>query len=170
MDAYTNNVAVVGRRTTGTKTQHYLVAGPGWHGTVPAGATLISASGNWVWLLVRTLIQGPAELSAVHQLQDSISLRVLQPFQPQPSAVPKANDAENFIAVVNEALALNPPPAAHQAVLERIAKVGLRPGAALPAPAVLDAWKSEFPKLKQRQRSALSPNSPCQRSPRYRYE
>jgi hypothetical protein len=150
MDAFTNNFAIVGRRTTGTKPQRYLIAGPGWHGTVPAGAKLISAPGNWVWVLVRTLVQGPADLDAVHQLQDGVLLRVVNPFQTQPLIAPKVDDAANFIAVVNQALALNPPPSADQAVLERIARVGIGPGAAQPDATVLEAWNAEFPQLKKR--------------------
>ena len=75
MDVFTNNFAVVGRRTTGTKPQHYYVVGPDWQGSAPAGATLIRAPGNWVWVLVRILVQGPEELPQVQRLQDEISLR-----------------------------------------------------------------------------------------------
>lgn len=150
LDAFTNNFATIGRRTTGTAPQHYLVVGPHWHGTAPADAKLIRAPGNWVWVLVRTLIQDKSELALVHRLQDGITLRAVQPFAARPPVVPVDNDAENFIAVVNQALAENPPPAADRALLERIAAVGIKPGAGLPEAGVVDAWKAAFPQLRQR--------------------
>ena len=149
MDVFTNNFATVGRRTTGTRPQHYFVVGPDWKGTAPAGATLIRAPGNWVWVLVRILIQGPDEMSEVRHLQDAISLRVLRPFAPQDALAPKLGDADNFIAVVNQALSRNPPPAADGAILERIGRVGIGPGMMVPDGAVLQAWRSEFPKLQK---------------------
>lgn len=152
MDAFSNNFAVIGSRTTGTQPQHYLLAGPSWHGRVPAGATLIRAPGDWVWVLVRSLIQGPADLAAVHRLQDGISLRVVEPFQPTPPIAPLIDDAGNFLAVVNQALAHNPPPVADRAILERLARVGV--GVGLPAPdaALLAAWQAALPRMKLRLR------------------
>jgi hypothetical protein len=125
-----------------------LIAGPDWRGEAPAGATLIHAPGNWVWLLVRTLITGRDDLQAVHRLQDSITLKA--PADPgYPASVdPGSDSAENFIAVVNQALAHNPPPLADKPVLERIAKVGIAPGAGLPDARILEAWRAGFAKLK----------------------
>ena len=150
MDAFTNNFAIVGRRTTGTKPQHYFVVGPGWKGSAPADATLIRAPGNSVWVLVRILVQGPEELPEVQRLQDAITLRALTPFPPQDAVEPKLDDAENFIAVVNQVLSRNPPPPADRAELKRIARVGIGPGKRVPDGAVLAAWKSEYPNLKKR--------------------
>jgi hypothetical protein len=149
MDVFTNNFAVIGRRTTGTKPQHYYVVGPQWKGDTPAGATLIRAPGDWVWVLVRILIQGPEELAQVQGLQDAINLRVVTPFTPPASIAPRTDDAESFIAVVNEALARNPPPPADRAILGRIRALGIGPGLAAPDQAVLDAWKTEFPTLRK---------------------
>jgi hypothetical protein len=150
MDVFTNNFATIGRRTTGTKAQHYFVVGPDWKGTPPNGATVIRAPGNWVWVLVRILIQGPEELAEVRRLQDAITLRAVTPFTPEPALAPKPGDAENFIAIVNQALAHNPPPAADAPVLARLKLVGIGPGLKVPEGAVLDAWRSEFPKLRKR--------------------
>src|SRR5262245_29277702 len=48
MDAWTNNFAYVGRRTTGTRAGRHLVAGPDWSGAPPAGHGLIHAPTNMV--------------------------------------------------------------------------------------------------------------------------
>ena len=149
MDAFTNNFVTVGRRTTGTRPQHYLVVGPGWKGSAQPGVTLIHAPGNWVWVLVRILIQGPEEYAEVQRLQDAIVLNVVTPFAPEPAIAPTPDDAENFIAVVNQALGLNPPPPADRAVLERIARVGIGPGLSVPDGAVLQSWKTQFPTLRK---------------------
>jgi len=149
MDVFTNNFAVVGRRTTGTKPQHYYVVGPDWQGSAPAGATLIRAPGNWVWVLVRILVQGPEELPQVQRLQDEISLRVVTPFTPPASVAPQPDDAASFIAVVDQALDRNPPPRADRAILERIRRVGIGPGLNPPDQAVLDAWKRGFATLRK---------------------
>lgn len=150
MDVFTNNFATVGSRTTGAHPQHYLVAGPHWRGKVPPGATLIRAPGNWVWLLVRILIQGPEELTEVQRLQDAITLVALTPFTPTDSIEPKLGDAASFIAVVNQALGQNPPPRADRAVLRRIRRMGIGPNLGSPDPATLQAWVAAFPHLQQR--------------------
>ena len=150
MDAYSNNFAVVGRRTTGTKPQHYWVVGPGWKCTTPAGARLIRAPGNFVWVLVRILIQGPEELTEVQRLQDGISLKAVSAFTPHDLIEPRADDAVNFIAVVNQVLFLNPPPRADAPELQRIRAAGIGPGLPVPTGEALAAWQAEFPKLKAR--------------------
>ena len=44
------NVLAAPERTTGTGGGNFLIAGPGWRGTVPAGMTLISSPTNLVWI------------------------------------------------------------------------------------------------------------------------
>jgi hypothetical protein len=150
MDVFSNNFAVIGRRTTGTRPQHYLVAGPRWQGTVPPGATMIRAPGDWVWVLVRILIQGPEELSEVRALQDGIGLRAIKEVSAGPLIEPKTDDAANFIAVVNEALRHNPPPRSDRAELARIGRVGIGANEKAPTDALLAAWQAQFPELRKR--------------------
>jgi hypothetical protein len=150
MDVYSNNFAIVGSRSTGTKPQHFFVVGPDWKGTAPAGASLIRAPGNLVWMLVRILIQGPEELTEVQHLQDGISLTAVTAFKPRDLLEPKPNDVASFIAVVNQALLLNPPPRADARELKRIRGTGIGPGLPVPEKEVLDAWQAEFPNLKER--------------------
>jgi hypothetical protein len=150
MDAFTNNFVILGRRTTGGAPLHRLIVGPDWHGEVPPGVQLIRAPGNWIWVLVRILVQGPGDLPAVHALQDAIALKPVQPFTPAPPIKPVPGDAANFLAVVNQALAENPPPPADRAVLDQIAQVGVGPGAAAPEPALLATWQAAWPALQQR--------------------
>jgi len=149
MDVFSNNFATIGRRTTGTKPQHYFVVGPGWKGEAPSGATMIRAPGDWVWVLVRILIDGPEELPEVHHLQDAMTLSVVKPFTPPAAIAPKPDDAENFIAVVDQALSRNPPPPADRAVLARISRAGIGAGLPMPDNATMAEWQTQFPSLRK---------------------
>ena len=132
LDFYTNNAASVGRRTTGTGAGRFLLAGPTWQGTVPEGATLVRLPTNAVWMLVRILVDGPADLPAVHALQDQITLtpsaEMVASAEERQSvpAVPK--DPQLFYDVLNAALAENPPPARDAAMLQELAPLGIGPG------------------------------------------
>jgi len=71
------NFAYVGKRTTGTEAGDYLITGPGWTGSVPAGMTRIASPNNSVLVLGRTLVYSEADLSAAHALSKQIRLRPL---------------------------------------------------------------------------------------------
>ena len=71
------NFAYVGKRTTGTEAGDYLITGPGWTGSVPAGMTRIASPNNSVLVLGRTLVHNDADLSAAHALSKQIRLRPL---------------------------------------------------------------------------------------------
>ena len=75
LDFYTNNFALIGRRTTGTREGDYLVIGPNYRGETPSGLPVIKSPTNAVWLIGRFLIDGPEELSTVHELQDQLLCR-----------------------------------------------------------------------------------------------
>ena len=53
LDGFTNVFQVPGKRTTGTGAQKYLISGPGWKGTVPAGVTHYASPTGLVWILGR---------------------------------------------------------------------------------------------------------------------
>ena len=146
MDVFTNNVAVVGTRT-GSKGGRYLIAGPGWNGEAPPRTTLLRSPSNDAWLLIRVLVNGPADLPAATGLTRGFSLEIPQPHTaPVPvKAVPTSvPDAANFLAVVGEALARNPLSPA-QAMRPELAALGI--SAPLPAE-TLALWDKALPKLR----------------------
>jgi hypothetical protein len=120
LDAWTNPFAYVGRRTTGNGAQRTLVHGPGWRGDVPAGVThVIAAPGADVWLIGRLLVDDDgADADRVRGLQAQLrmtrldgsdaAMRVDTALDGRSTAVP---DAARYRAVVDRALARNPPPA-----------------------------------------------------------
>lgn len=140
LDFYTNPFASLGSRTTGTAARSFLVTGPGWTGDIPAkfrrpGAHVVSPT-RWVWIIGRTLVDGPQDLPVVHALQNGFRLRSLSVWQAggvegrpsrfNPRCDPKAPpDATRFAETVQRALEENPPPEDERAMVERFAAVGL---------------------------------------------
>jgi hypothetical protein len=81
LDAYTNDYAYIGTRTTGSTGGTYLIAGPDWNGQVPEGMTRIWTPTNLAWFINRILVKGPADIPNVHAIQDQISVKPLSEFQ-----------------------------------------------------------------------------------------
>ncbi len=61
LDAYSNVFASPGKRTTGTQAGTFLITGPKWTGTVPAGMKEIKAPTNTVWIIGRTQVNSPED-------------------------------------------------------------------------------------------------------------
>ena len=120
LDAWTNPFAYIGRRTTGNRAQRTLVHGPDWHGPVPSGvAQTIRAPGQDLWLIGRILVdQTPGDVEQVRALQQQLAMRRLDAsdaamrvdtlLDGRSTARP---DAAAYRAIVEHALARNPPAA-----------------------------------------------------------
>ncbi len=80
VDAWTNNFAYVGRRTTGTAAGSFLLTPPGWDGIAPGGASVIEFPTNVATIVGRWACDGKADLEAVRELQNGLTL--------QPSGAP----------------------------------------------------------------------------------
>ncbi len=57
LDAYANSTNL-SSRTVGSDGGEFLVAPPGWDGTVPAGATVFRVASPYMWILMRILVRG----------------------------------------------------------------------------------------------------------------
>jgi hypothetical protein len=125
MDAYTNTFCILGTRTTGPEGGEHLLVGP----DQAAPPRAIRAPTPTVWALGRMLADGEADLPAAHRLQDGLKI-VAGAAAPPPAGPPVAPAAPwpEFFAQVQRLLARNPPPATDDAVLRRIARLGLGPG------------------------------------------
>ena len=75
LDAWTEVFAYVSRRTGDAKGGDFLIAGPGWTGTPPAGMRVLRAGTNDVWVIGRTLVDDEADLPHATKLQDEFGLR-----------------------------------------------------------------------------------------------
>jgi hypothetical protein len=81
-DPWGTDFAYVGRRTTGTAAGDYLISGPGWPGTVPAGVKQIVAPDNTVLLIGRTLVASDSDFAAAYGLAKQIQVTPLSQWPP----------------------------------------------------------------------------------------
>lgn len=125
LDMYSNNFAVLGTRTTGGAGGSYTIVGPG---SATDDRRAIRSPTPWMWVLIRLLTIGGDDLAAARVVQDG--------FRIDGAAViarpgPVAKRSENWRRVFASAQRLmieNPPPATDDAVLHRIAPLGILPG------------------------------------------
>ena len=124
MDMFTNNFAVLGTRTTGSDGGSFTLVGPGAATTDPLA---IRSPTPWVWMLVRVLVDGAADLPAATRAQNGFTVAGLStPAQPRRFATRAAPWAAYFNSV--QALLLeNPPPATDDRLFDRVAPLGLGP-------------------------------------------
>jgi DNA sulfur modification protein DndE len=145
LDAYTNIFASPGKRTTGTEAGNFLITGPGFSGTIPAGMTEIKAPTNLVWIIGRTQTNSPQDgATVVRAIQDGYRLTPLSKwgssFTPPinkvdttaakmapPQAVEQM-DIETFINRMNALMSANPPAAADSAFLAKLSAIGVGAG------------------------------------------
>ncbi len=80
VDSYTNVFGYIGNRVTGNAGGDYAIVGPTWSKTkTPLRKTVkkvIVSSTPRLWVIGRTLIDGPSDLAAVTSLQDQISMQL----------------------------------------------------------------------------------------------
>ncbi|MWL90323.1 DUF1254 domain-containing protein [Cupriavidus sp. SW-Y-13] len=134
LDAYTNPFGYIGSRTTGTQAGKFLLHGPAWHGAVPEGMHAVACATNAVWMIGRLLVDGEADLPAVHALQDAIALNRIDgspaafPFDVSMQPREHLGDARRFAEIVNWMLADNAPSVAEARLMRRFAEVGIGAG------------------------------------------
>ena len=146
LSAWTNVFAVPGTRTTGTGPQSYFIVGPGWSGTVPAGAKMIQAPTSFIWIIGRTYCTGtPEDYKAVHAIQDGYKLTPAsalgKPYTPPPGRVDPDIDTKTAVrdqvnrmdaaAYFNLLAALmkdNPPSLGDGVEVAKMASFGIVPG------------------------------------------
>ncbi|WP_293457868.1 DUF1254 domain-containing protein [Phenylobacterium sp.] len=124
MDAYTNNFAVLGTRTTGPDGGVFRLVGPN---EAAEGWGVIRSPTNHVWALARILVDGPHDLDAAREVQAGLSMQGPACEAPGPYAARSADWREYFDAAA-KLMAANPPPATDLAALRAIAPLGLAEG------------------------------------------
>ncbi len=160
IDAWNNVLHVPGTRTVGDGGGDFVIVGPTWTGTLPEGVTELRIPSNLAVIGGRTSVSGPEDYAAVHTLQDQYRLVPLQawgtdwappaevsvaPGVDVKTPVPRqvmAMTAATFFGRLNALLSTNPPCAEDAPVMERIARLGIAPGAEFP-------WASFEPGLQQ---------------------
>jgi hypothetical protein len=125
MDAYTNNFAILGTRTTGPDGGTFRLIGPGE--AAGGGGNVVRAPTDHVWALARILVDGPHDLEAARAVQAGLSMQGPASTAPGPFAARSAPWADYFAGAA-ALMAANPPPAMDLALLRRIAPLGLGEG------------------------------------------
>ena len=74
LDPFTDNTAIVSRRTSGGSARRLWIAPPGWTGAPPDDVTVLRVAAFDLWLLGRVLVDGAPDVPAVHALQDAMRL------------------------------------------------------------------------------------------------
>jgi hypothetical protein len=141
LDAYTDVIGYVGSGDERDRAAAVAVVPPGWQGTVPAGLRVIDSSTKLVWLLGRTLVDGPDDVAAASGLMARYSLTPLGDWvagRRNASAVldtsPGARSSVElpsglaFYDALGVALAADPPPARDACALRAFARWGIGPG------------------------------------------
>jgi hypothetical protein len=124
MDAYTNNFAILGTRTTGPDGGTFRLVGPR---DAAEGWNVIRAPTDHVWALARILVEGPEDLKAAREVQAGISLQGPPSETPGPYAARSADWGEYFVSAA-ALIAANPPPVTDLAALRAMAPLGLLDG------------------------------------------
>lgn len=139
LDMWTDVFATLGKRSTGTGAQDYVIVGPGYDGPTPDGLPVITAPTPYVWVIGRTQTNGPDDYPAVHAVQDGFTITPTAPAAPhvidpehdtttEPLTVVNGMSAVEFFAYAAEVLKANPPHATDFSTLARIANLGIVPG------------------------------------------
>ena len=141
LDAYTNDFAYIGAGSERDAARAVAVAPPGWQGALPDGVQLIHSPTKLVWLLGRTLIDGPNDLPAAKEVLAGYAITPLERWSPTQHRAPLILDAfpgaqapvqlpaeVGFYDALGQALAADPPPPADACALRAFAAAGIGPG------------------------------------------
>jgi hypothetical protein len=146
VDAWNNVPAAPGSRTVGGQGGNFVLVGPRWHGSIPAGLTHLHLPTTMLLLKGRTYVANEADLPAVHALQDKYQLVPLSswgsPYSP-PTDVPIDESVDmkktvqeqtlrmtpdTFFNNLNRLLVYNPPEPPDPGTMDRLTRVGVIPG------------------------------------------
>ena len=142
IDLYTYNFAYLGTRAFGNDGGIFVIAGPGWNGTTPAGVkAVIRCETQFAYLLFRTQLFNAADLPNVNKIQASYKAQPLSTFlhQPAPAAPPAVNwpkpadiatPSPDIFPIVNFVFQFCPPNPSESALLARFAKLNIGPNQA----------------------------------------
>jgi Uncharacterized conserved protein len=146
LSAWSDVIAAPGTRTTGNGRHDFLVTGPGWTGSIPAGVQQIKSPTNDIWIVGRTQTNGKEDYGAVRELQRQYRLTPLSAwgtnYRP-PVVVPvkvaiakdkppveqvESMSGVNFFKRMAESMKMNPPKTEDQKTIDRISAMAFVPG------------------------------------------
>jgi hypothetical protein len=148
-DAYSNEFASIGSRTTGDGEGDFAIAGPLWRDPLPERLQIVRAPTDTVWVIGRTLVRGKADLANALVVSSQYQLVPLSAY-PQflatgnyspPTNVPVTPPNPDFVGapitnspgfskpeffdVLAETVLRNPPPLSQAQQAEQLVRHGL---------------------------------------------
>lgn len=145
-DMWSNVFASIGSRTTGNDSASFIIAGPKWSGTAPAGLTVYKSPTRYVWVNGQMRSNGAAEYSVVSNLQKQYRLTPLSKWR-QPYDAPASvafdplvdtkqsvyeqiskMDAQTYFGKLAQLMKDNPPSPDDADMIETLKFLGMEPG------------------------------------------
>ncbi len=145
-DAWSNIIAVPGSRTNRGAARQFVISGPGWNGSLPAGTEEIKSPTDLVMISAKIYCDGSTEdIQQAGKLQEKYKLIPLNSFGKDyipPSGMIDPSVKMNSFAreqvytmkidayfnLLAELMKDNPPAAADKTILSQMARIGLVPG------------------------------------------
>lgn len=130
MDMWTDNVAILGTRTTGGDGGRFTIVGPD-AATDGIDGPIVRSTTPICWVLARILVTGPEDLAAARAVQDGIVLRMSPPPNTpdgDPAQGTRTAPWPEYFAQADELLRLHRPRATDMGTMHRIAPLGLGSG------------------------------------------
>jgi hypothetical protein len=140
IDAYTQNFAYLGTRSTGNNGGHFMIAGPNWQGQQPLNIDrLLRSETNIAYALYRTQLFDDKDLAKVKQIQKGYKVETLSHYDKQkaPPAAPKVDwpkptptmsETPDLFRYLNFMLSFAPTQDVEKELLGRFAKIGIEAG------------------------------------------
>lgn len=145
VDLYTQNDAYLGTRMDGNAGGDFLIAGPEWSGTAPAGIKRVVRMTTELGLgLIRTQLFDASDIDKVKQIQAGYAVRPLSiysgigapPSAPAIDWAPISDEimAKNFWSIAAFLLRFAPPQPWERELRQSFDKLGLKAGSSWPPP------------------------------------
>jgi hypothetical protein len=142
LDAWSNLFASVGPRTGVPRDGAYAIAGPEWSEELPAGVHSLLAPTRHVWAICHLHVEKDEDLESARAIQRQLEIVPLytgadakkgdtisfENVGRSPHRRLMESSAEQFLGELALELAINPPRNEDDAILGRLAGIGLRPG------------------------------------------
>lgn len=121
LDMYSNNFAILGSRTTGPDGDSITIVGPDV--AAPIGA--VRSPTRWMWILIRLLTTGGADVPRANELQDRYILEAASGRESLPTFAERSAEWDAYFASAGVLTEQNPGPATDEALRRRIAPLAL---------------------------------------------
>ncbi len=136
VDNNTFNYAIIGTRTTGNGAGNFMIVGPKWQGTAPAGIKkVLRSTTEFSLILFRTQLFSPADMPNVEKVQAGYQARTLSAFtgKPAPAAAPKIDwpainpelTRTRFFEYLDLVMDFAPPSPEEAAIRAKLARIGV---------------------------------------------